>query len=448
MKWSSVSLRALILSLLTIMPAAAEMSAADIEKTVRKANVLAPNIRVSGINRGPEVILSVYAAVSETDLKIESVLIAREFFSVDSSLTRTTVNFYDPLKPENYCSVSVRSSDVKAFASGLVKQEELLTGLTVDKRTRPDEKQVSQEKRVSQEKQGSPVQTISGKNRPIRDKWAVIVGVGNFKDPTIPKLKYPAKDARDFYNYLVTKANFQPDHVRLLLNEKATRERIWTEIGDVFLPRVVSPDDLVVLYFSTHGSPAEKDVRQSSYLIAYDTRKNRLHADGIEMPALLEELNKRTGADRILIVLDACHSGAADPHAKALDFHSEINLDQLAVGQGNIVLSSSQPQERSWESPRCQNGIFTRKLIDCLSKNPKVIQSFSALKDAVSDEVRQEYGQRQVPRLKSDGWEGDDLLLSAPVLKRTVISPTVKGLLEPDSKDPAIVKPVVAPQKR
>ncbi len=281
-------------------------------------------------------------------------------------------------------------------------------------------------------------------NRPIRDKWAVIVGVGKYADPSIPTLKYPAKDARDFSDFLISKANFKPDHVRLLLDEKATRERIWTEIGDNFLPRVVGPDDLVVLYFATHGSPAERDVRKNSYLIAYDTKKTRLHADGIEMQSLLEELNKRTGADRILIVLDACHSGAADPSARDIDFHSAMDIDQFSVGRGNIILSSSQPDERSWESKRYRNGVFTKNLIDSLSKNPKIIASFDELKNSVLDEVHQEFGERQTPRIKADGWEGKDLMLAAPVLKSTVISPTVKSLLEPDSK---VVNVVPAPKK-
>lgn len=272
------------------------------------------------------------------------------------------------------------------------------------------------------------------KDRPIGDKWAVIVGVDNFADPTVPKLHYSKKDARDFYQYLTTKAGFKPDHVRLLLDEKATRERIWTEIGDVFLPHVVSPDDLVVLYFSTHGSPAEKDIRGSSYLIAYDTKKSRLYADGIEMPMLLASLQKRTGADRVLIVLDACHSGAADPGAKSADFQSSLDIDQIAVGRGNIIITSSQPDERSWESKHYANGIFTRRLIDSLSQNPNVIQGFDNLKDIVANEVRQEHGQRQTPRLKADGWEGRQLLLTAPATKSFPISDDVKKQLEPDSK--------------
>ncbi len=64
---------------------------------------------------------------------------------------------------------------------------------------------------------GGERQTGLAVNRPIADKWALIVGIGNFADSKIPKLKYATKDARDFYNYLVKDAHFNPDYVRVLL---------------------------------------------------------------------------------------------------------------------------------------------------------------------------------------------------------------------------------------
>lgn len=278
-------------------------------------------------------------------------------------------------------------------------------------------------------------------DRPVRDKWAVIVGVGKFQDPTIPKLHYPAKDAQDFYNFLITKANFRPDHVRLLLDEKATKKRIDSEIGDKFLPYVVGPDDLVVVYFATHGSPAEKDVRGDSYLVAYDTEKTELWSGGIDMPKLLGTLQDRTHADRILIVLDACHSGAADPNARGLDFQSAIDIDKFSIGRGNIILTSSQPDEISWESTQYPNGIFTKRLIDCLTKNPSIIKSFPELKNSVANDVRHEFGKFQTPHIKADGWEGKDLLINAPVTGSAPLPESVKAKLQPDSTVPLTVQP-------
>ncbi len=68
-------------------------------------------------------------------------------------------------------------------------------------------------------------------NRPVKDKWALIVGISKFADPSI-NLRFAAKDALDFRDYLIKDANFAPDHVRMLIDSQATREHILEEFGD------------------------------------------------------------------------------------------------------------------------------------------------------------------------------------------------------------------------
>ncbi len=148
-------------------------------------------------------------------------------------------------------------------------------------------------------------------NRPLSDKWALVVGISNFQNQEIPKLVYAAKDARDFAEYLIKDAGFSPDHVRLLVDEKATERRVMSELGNKFLARVARPDDLVVLYFSTHGSPAQMDLRGRNYIVAFDSDPQDLYATGIQMDQVLESIQSRVLSDRVLVLLDACHSGGA-----------------------------------------------------------------------------------------------------------------------------------------
>ena len=82
---------------------------------------------------------------------------------------------------------------------------------------------------------------------PVSDKWAVIIGVSSFKHQSL-NLKYAAKDATDFSNYLINKCHFAKDHVKLLTNEQATTAKILDTLGDGWLPRVALPDDLVVIF--------------------------------------------------------------------------------------------------------------------------------------------------------------------------------------------------------
>ncbi|MBK9144085.1 MAG: SEL1-like repeat protein [Candidatus Melainabacteria bacterium] len=274
--------------------------------------------------------------------------------------------------------------------------------------------------------------------RPVRDKWALVVGISKFDNPAIPRLKYSAKDASDFYNYLVNEANFKPDHVRVLLDEKATQRRLLSELGSKFLARVVKPDDLVVLYFSTHGSPGQLDVRGRNYLVSYDSDPDDLFATGIEMQKLLDSIQGRVLTDRVLLVLDACHSGFAGPTSKGMSRIGNFDAAELAQGSGQLVICSSQPSERSWESERYDNGVFTRNLLRGLrsqGERTTLVDAFRVAKNAVEDEVREDRpGARQTPVLKGR-WSGNDLIVAIPPRSPQVVPDSVKSELASDSRD-------------
>ena len=270
----------------------------------------------------------------------------------------------------------------------------------------------------------------------MRDKWALIVGITQFSNPKIPKLKYATKDAADFYNYLTHEGQFAPDHVRLLLNEKATQRRIMSELGNKLLARMVKPDDLVVIFFSTHGSPAQMDISHKNFLVAYDSDPDDLYASGIEMQKILEIIKDRVPTDRVLLVLDACHSGGIDPNAKGIGRTGNFKADEIAEGSGKLVICSSQPDEQSWESKRYANGVFTKNLLDGLrsqgQKTP-LSQAVEKFRNGVEDEVSQDHpGVKQTPVFRSK-WSGNDLVLAVKPAQPVKIPPTVLVDLEPDS---------------
>ena len=87
---------------------------------------------------------------------------------------------------------------------------------------------------------------------PVKDKWALVVGISEFAKPAL-NLQFAAKDACDFKDFLVGKCHFAPDHVKLLVNQNATKDKILDLLGDSWLPRVALPDDLVVIFISRHS---------------------------------------------------------------------------------------------------------------------------------------------------------------------------------------------------
>lgn len=276
-------------------------------------------------------------------------------------------------------------------------------------------------------------------NRPIKDKWALVIGISEFQDASI-NLKFAAKDARDFAQFLVRECKFAPDHVRLLINKNATRENILAEIGDKWLPRVANPDDLVLIFVSSHGSPSKVDLNGVNYLVAHNTDKNSLYATGVPMQDMMRMIKDRVHSDRVVLMMDACHSGAATP-TKGLFRISNFSADELAQGSGQLVVCSSEPTQSSWESKRYNNGVFTYHLMNALRQNggmAKLGDAFKYLQDNVQNEVLRDRGELQTPLLKSK-WTGDDLVLSAPPIQP-------RPGLEDDSKVFGLEEKLVPPQ--
>jgi len=251
---------------------------------------------------------------------------------------------------------------------------------------------------------------------PIDDKWALVVGVSKFETPGID-LNYPAKDAKDFRDYLINEANFRPDHVKLLVNEEATKERVMTELGDKWLPKRAHPRDLVVLYVSTHGSPSSLDGGGVNYLVMHNTDPQRLYATGLAVQDVANALKSRVHAMRSVLIMDACHSGSADA-VKGLKRDGNVNLDAIPVGSGQMVICSSKPEQVSWESKRYDNGVFTAQLLKALRSNNKntLSEAFKIMQDNVESEVLKDRGHVQTPVLKT-GWRGRELILTVPPAK-------------------------------
>jgi hypothetical protein len=287
-------------------------------------------------------------------------------------------------------------------------------------------------------------------NRPVKDKWALVVGVSKFEDARM-NLKYSSKDAEAFYKYLVNEGRFAADHVMLLTDEKATRANILSLIGDRWLPRVANPDDLVVIFISSHGSPADFDVGGLNYIVAHDTNVDCLYATGIPLQDLMRTIKARVHSDRVVIILDACHSGAASADAKGLFRAGNIDASAVAAGTGQLVIASSKPDQASWEGKNYANGVFTHHLIESLrlhENKSRLKDAFENLKENVQVEVLRDRGQLQTPEMKCK-WQGDDLVLSVvPSRPRSGIPiEMLESLPAADSGKPVTLKPAVLPPK-
>ncbi len=257
-------------------------------------------------------------------------------------------------------------------------------------------------------------------DRPVHDKWALVIGISNFKDTSI-NLKYAAKDATDFKNFLVTTENFKPDHVKLLTDENASRDNIIGMLGEKWLSKRVQPDDMVVVYVSSHGSSATKEAGGANFLVAYDTNKNSLPATGIPMQWLTSIVSDQVHSDRIILIMDVCHSGAVGAGQKGLNRTVGLDTNALKIGKGQMILCSSLAEQVSWESKGYENSVFTRRLMEALQTDKgktTMFEAYNRLKVLVESEVLQDRGDLQTPLLVNKSWIGSDPALAVePLVK-------------------------------
>ncbi len=276
-------------------------------------------------------------------------------------------------------------------------------------------------------------------NQPIGSKWALLIGISQFKDPS-QNLQFAAKDAQDFRNFLVKEANFSPDHVKLLTDSQATRANIVSALGTGWFGPRVKSDDLVLVYVSSHASEETNEAKKTNFLLAYDTNESNVLLNGIPMQWLTAGVSKLVKSNRVIVVLDVCHAGAAEiEHPYALGTGSaktpsssggegkglkrvgakrairDFSIDDISLGKGQILIASSDADQTSYESKNYKNGVFTHHLIEGLrlhGANTSLSDACNYMNQKVEDEVLRDRQQLQTPVVRHQ-WKGPDVVLGA-----------------------------------
>jgi hypothetical protein len=111
---------------------------------------------------------------------------------------------------------------------------------------------------------------------PAANKWAVVIGIADYQG-TGNDLWHPDEDANEMAKALVTNYGFASDHVRILLNRKATANAIAAAIS--WLVASEDSESTVVFFYSGHGSSIsdnegwDSDTESDGYdemIVSYD----------------------------------------------------------------------------------------------------------------------------------------------------------------------------------
>jgi hypothetical protein len=278
---------------------------------------------------------------------------------------------------------------------------------------------------------------------------AIMIGVDDYKGDGLD-LNYAAKDANDLQTVLQKSAQkfFNIDDTsrvhfyNLTVNRSGAngnekikgitpdRTNIINTIAEI--EKTSKPEDILLLFFAGHGEIVDKD-----QLLLLTSESSREDFIGLRMRELLELLNKVPAGKRVLI-LDACHSGAAINNldmpqltgkrdVKDAERQSQRlkELDKLASKSGFAIITASSSDQKALELPQYEHGLMTYALLNAMLNNKSSLDENNQLQldkwlMATEEEVRKlnqnQSAERMVPINFTLG-KVDDEVRSSIVLK-------------------------------
>jgi len=282
-----------------------------------------------------------------------------------------------------------------------------LTGCGGEAKRIPKEPPVVKADRAIDVTQKMRTQAVS----PKVGRWAVIIGISDYKYDTrwdrrkgLPDLQFADRDAKAFAEFLMSPQGgaFQPGHVLLLTNKKATVNEVRNAIGG-FLAKSLE-DDLVIIFYAGHGVP-DPENPENLYLACYDTVPGKYYGTAFPMWGIDDALRRTIHSKRVFVFADACHSaGVGGARGKSVSKKFNDYMDRLAASKEGVTkITASRADELSLEKDYLGggHGVFTYYLLEALrgeaDDNKDGFVTMVEAYDYLYDKVRSETHHSQKP---------------------------------------------------
>ena len=266
-------------------------------------------------------------------------------------------------------------------------------------------------------------------------RHALLIGVSEFADGRLARLNAPTNDVIALRGILEDSSRGKFDSVELSLNEDFLAVR--DQLSRFFSDR--SPEDVLLFYYSGHGILG----RGNRLFLAtsgsnLDTPRTR-SISAQEIRDFIEE----SRAQRQIVVLDCCHSGAFAEHAKAAAPPPAVTSQTFASGDAGLyVLTAADTLQFAWDGAELRSrdeaaavGIsrFTSWLVDGLEKGEAAPEDESITMDALYGYVfrrARSEGAASTPQRFVKGAAGDLVVSRNPLAGSSQIDPETLAALE------------------
>jgi Caspase domain len=230
--------------------------------------------------------------------------------------------------------------------------------------------------------------------------------------------------------------NFRPERMVLLQDQRATRAEVLKAMETI--KAQADPDDLVLAYFSSHGTPPNEfgGVHMTTYDTVLKPREQVWESSVSDDK--LRSFIEGVRAKRLIIILDYCYSNGAFANVPGFvasgskSFMANANegygWSQRAMAErllgmknpgreqpsgakslsaaphqwGTILISASGAGELSWESNALRSSVFTHYFLDGLVRTRGSLrEAFEHAHPRVLEYVKSEKSAVQTPQLTS-----------------------------------------------
>jgi len=269
--------------------------------------------------------------------------------------------------------------------------------------------------------------------QPVRDKWALLVGLEAFNDNSLRPVKNAQQNAVLMSSFLASPdlGKFGPSRCVIVTNNKATKNNVSKALGETWLLKNALPNDLVLLYFSTR---AQWNADHSDVLLyMFDTPASQPALGSISLKETLTQLRTRTQSKQILCLLDCApvvkqkseSDDAADEAAQPAAPVGEdaMTLEKIAEESGTTILSANDIGGKSYPSSTKPCSAFVEQLLEGMAVsngNVEFDQVAQYVKRMVQERVAADFKKEQIPVLATAEDTSDTML-------KTIVGVAVKS---------------------
>ncbi len=238
------------------------------------------------------------------------------------------------------------------------------------------------------------VQAKTGSAKPPGGVLHVLaIGVDSFgKDAGGLHLDYAAEDAHDVASALLDSQKTAPGKASLyadvsatyLPNDKASKTAIEDALDAIAQSMATNEpaQDIAVILVSSHGEMIDGQFYLVPYGFVANGSNNAAASSAVSASEFAKKVQALAKYGKVLLLLDACHSGAVGPGGWAKDPDAKVLQDAMDM-ENVTVLTSSKKNELSEELPEWKHGALAQAFLDALAgaADPEGIIRLSALTD-------------------------------------------------------------------